>query len=138
MKTYVGVALTIATTFVLTGATAATAQDNGLKASVPLEFRIGKTTLPRGVYSISRLEGQMNVLLIRGDRRSVIVRADGIGTDRRLQPQLVFHRTGDQYFLREIRFSAGAGMSLPETREERGAADQRAEVETVVVPAERR
>ena len=135
MKTNTGVLLTGAITLLLTGATAAQAQDNGVRATVPLEFRIGSTTLPRGVYFISHLAGQSNVLLVRGDRRSVIVRADNIGSDRRAEPQLVFHGAGDQYFLREIRFAGGLGMSLAESPQERDAADKRAEVETVVVPA---
>ena len=135
MKTYTGVVLTVAITLLLTGATVAKAQDNAVRATVPLEFKIGNTTLPRGVYFISPLAGQSNVLLVRGDRRSVIVRADNIGSDRRAEPKLVFHSAGDQYFLREIRFAGGVGMSLATSPQERGAADQRAEVETVVVPA---
>jgi hypothetical protein len=55
----------------------------------------------------------------------------------------VFHRYGDQYFLREIRWEDTARLDLPETKAERNAAEGRsdraaAKMESVIVTAARR
>ena len=117
----------------------ARAQENGLRANVPLEFKIGGTDLPRGAYAISHLEGQPDVLLVRSERQGVIARVERLGLDRASgSAQLILRRSGNSYFLREIRFSSGLSLNLPETHEEREAGDQRAGVETFVVFAERK
>jgi hypothetical protein len=139
MKAYSRTIAILATLMIGLAVSPAGAQDNGLTANVPLEFKIGGTDLPRGAYSISHLEGQPDVLLVRSERQGVIVRAERLGVNRASgSAQLIFRRSGDSYFLREIRFSSGLSLNLPETREEREAVDQRSGVETFVVFAERR
>jgi hypothetical protein len=54
----------------------------------------------------------------------------------------VFHRYGDEYFLREVRWEGAARFDLPRTKAERAAADRRADraaavMQTVIIVAER-
>jgi hypothetical protein len=121
----------------------ANAQDVDLTARVPFEFKVGKSNLPRDAYQLSRLNGHADVLLVRGARKTVLIRGEQLGRQSGPEnPSLVFHRYGDQYFLREIRFAGKTRVDLPETNEERDAAEGRAgrasaKPETVVIAAER-
>ena len=141
MKTYR--ILTITTVLVVAGMSAAQAQNAIMTFSVPFEFSIGDTSLSRDTYRVSRASVQSDVLLVRGSARDGMLimghTADSHPTGE--DPQLVFHRYGQQNFLREIRFAGGFGVSLPETAEERDAAERRADrspsrVETIIVRAQ--
>jgi hypothetical protein len=142
MTTYTRV-LGVATLLGLAGVSVASAQSPNMTATVPFQFTIGKTSIPRDVYEVSRAGGRADILLFRSARRAFLVAGHSTGsTDRDEAPQLVFHRYGEQYFLREVRFPGSLGMNLPVTREERQAAERRADgrnpsVEAVVVLAQR-
>ncbi len=120
------------------------AQDVRLIARVPFEFKVGNASLPRDTYRISHLNGQPQMLLVRGERKGVFVRAEEVrGARNDDNPVLTFHRYGDEYFLREIRLQGTARLDLPETNAERDAAERRtdrraARMETVTVVAEER
>jgi hypothetical protein len=135
---------TFAAVVALTPAVAVHAQDVELVARVPFEFTVGNTTLPRAAYQLSRLDAHPEMLLVRSERRGVLVRTQEIRLARRTTaPSLLFHRYGDQYFLREIRLDGSERLDLPETAGEREAADGRADrasagLETVVIPVDRR
>jgi hypothetical protein len=143
MKAYLFSIPIIAAVLVMAGVSPATAQDLSLKANVPLDFKVGAAALPRGEYYISRMDGHPNVVLMRNERRGVVFLAQETGSADTGKPQLVFRRYADRYFLSEIRFDASDDLRLPETREERAAAEQRADrsdsqMGTVVIAAERR
>jgi len=143
MKAYLFGISIMAAVLVMAGASSAGAQDLNLKANVPLDFKVGAASLPRGEYYVSRLEGQQHVFTMRSERRGIIFMAQATGAANDGKPVLVFRRYGDQYFLSQVRFDASADMRLPETREERAAAEQRADrsgsqSETLVIAAERR
>jgi len=116
-------------------------QDVHLIARVPFAFAVGEANLPSDTYRLSRLNGHREMLLLRGDRTGALVRADEVPLPRtNSEPSLVFHRFGDQYFLREIRWEDTARLDLPETKAERRAAEGRADraatrMETVIVTA---
>jgi len=90
------------------------------------------------------MNDRRDVLLLRGDRTGAIVYTNEQRlprTDR--EPSLVFHRYGDEYFLREIQWEDTARLDLPETKAERKAAETRADraavpKETVTVAAGQR
>ena len=64
------------------------------------------------------------MLFLRGDRTGALGRADEVRLPRTdSEPSLVFHRYGNQYFLREIRWEGTARLDLPETKAERDAAE---------------
>jgi hypothetical protein len=141
MKTYPHLIITIASFVLLASVSPAWAQYNLLVANVPFEFKIGETSLPPGSYRVSRVEGHTNVLLLRSVRRGIFVFGyRDESQDRNETPRLVFHRYGDQYFLREIRFLGSLAMNLPETVEEQEAqrrADRSgSDLETVAVVAQ--
>ena len=126
MKTYPRTITTIASFLLLAGGSPASAQYNHLVASVPFEFMIGESTLPRDIYRVSRVDGHTDVLLVRSARRGIFILGHGVESkDGDEMPGLVFHRYDDQYFLREIRFPGRLGLSLPETSEEREAAERK-------------
>jgi hypothetical protein len=118
-------------------------QDARLKARVPFEFAVGDTNLPRDTYHLSRMNEHRDLILLRSDRKGVFLRT----SEERVRrdgstPSLLFHRYGDQYFLREIRWEETARFDLPETKAERAAAEGRADraaapMEKVVIAAER-
>jgi hypothetical protein len=143
MKMHPRLIATVATCLFLASVSAVSAQEQRLRAHVPFAFTVGQTTLPSGTYEVSRLNAQSEVLLVRGDIHSVILRvdrADGGGPDD--TTRLEFHRYADQYFLRGVVFERTLDLSVPETPGERGAAEQRhgrftAGVETVTVLAQR-
>jgi hypothetical protein len=126
----------------ITAAAPVSAQDVDLVARVPFEFTVGNSALPRDTYQLSRLDGHPEMLLVRGDRKGVFVRTEEMGRQRdNVPPSLLFHRYGNQYFLREVRLDGNARLDLPETKAERDAAEGRADraaavVQTVIVPAE--
>jgi hypothetical protein len=87
-------------------AACANAQSVNLKANVPFDFAVGKSTLMAGEYgiqSISTSDGR--VLAIRGANgaNGVLASANSAET---LNPspnsRLVFHKYGNQYFLSQI------------------------------------
>ena len=142
MTTYSRI-LGVATLVGLAGVSAASAQSSNMTATVPFQFTIGKTSIPRDVYEVSRAGGRGDTLLFRSARRAFFVVGHRTEpTDRNEAPQLVFHRYGEQYFLRGVRFMGSLDMNVPETREERQAAERLADgrapaVEAVVVLAQR-
>ena len=141
MKTYQRTITTIVGFVLLASVSPALAQYNMLMANVPFEFRLGETSLPPDLYRVSPVDGHTNVLLVRSFRRGIFVFGDRAESqDGNETPRLVFHRYGDEYFLREIRFFGRLGMNLPETVEEREA-QRRADrsgsyLETVAVVAQ--
>jgi len=119
-------------------------QEVQLVARVPFAFTVGAATLPSDTYYLSRMNDHRDVVLLRGDRTGAIVYTNEQRlprTDR--EPALVFHRYGDQYFLREIQWEDTSRLDLPETKAERKAAETRADraavqKETVTVAAGQR
>jgi hypothetical protein len=117
-------------------------QEVRLIARVPFEFSMNNVNLPRDTYRLSRMDGHKEMLLIRGERKGAFVRVSereiprgGAGSS------LVFHRYGDQYFLREVRWEGTARLDLPETKAEQDAAEGRtgraaAIMQTVVIAAD--
>jgi hypothetical protein len=126
-----------------TVATVQAQQDVRVVARVPFEFAVGDANLPRDTYRLSRVNGHPEMLLLRSERNGAFVRAFEMRISRDdAPPSLVFHRYGDQYFLREIRWDGTSRLDLPLTKAERAAAERRADgaaqaMKTVIVAAER-
>lgn len=122
----------------------ATAQEVHLLARVPFAFSVGDANLPGDTYRLTRMNGHPDRLFLRGDRTGTFVQTDEVRVPRDgATPSLVFHRYGDQYFLREIRWEGRTRFDVSETKAEREAAEGRrhraaALMETVIVTADRR
>jgi len=115
-----------------------------LIAHVPFAFAVGEASLPSDTYRLSTMNDHRDVLLLRGDQTGAIVYTNEVKLPRSDRPPaLVFHRYGDQYFLREIQWEDTSRLALPETKAERKAAETRAaraaiKMETVTVEAGKR
>ena len=96
-----------------------------LIAHVPFAFTVNDGSLPSDTYRLSRMNGHREMLVLRGERTGALVRTSEVPLPRgNAEPSLVFHRYGDQYFLREIRWEDTARLELPQTRAERNAAER--------------
>lgn len=99
-------------------ATAAEAQPAAsLVATVPFEFVAGQVLLPAGTYEMTMWGHTPSVATIRSTSgRSVIVLTQNVsGREDLSQPELVFERIENQYFLARLVFSGREErkLSLP-------------------------
>jgi hypothetical protein len=97
------------------------AQTNHVQAKIPFDFMVGKATLPAGQYDLTSLNDGANKLsVLRGSdgRSNAIFSANRVESRNASdKTKLVFHRVGDQYFLRQIwAEGAYAGRELPPTK----------------------
>lgn len=117
--------LALASILMAAGVSPATAQTVDITARVPFEFRVGDNAMPRDVYQISRAHKGSSALMLRGERKGVVVLArPGKPYNGADSPQLIFHRIGNQYFLREVQLLGSSALDLPETRAEREALER--------------
>jgi len=95
------------------------AQSEEVRANIPFNFVVNKTTMPAGTYSITRTGITSDALAIRGlSCKAALL----VGTMRRSsaktndRSKLVFHRYGDRYFLSQIWVEGSDHMRvLPKT-----------------------
>jgi hypothetical protein len=118
--------------------------DVHLTARVPFTFTVGNNaSLPGDSYRLSRMDGHPEMLFLRSETAGTFVRTLETNLPRNGEtPSLVFHRYGDEYFLRAIRWDGSARLDLPETKAERMAAEARRNraaslMEKVIISAER-
>ncbi len=128
MKRITAIALFILASMVSAGS--ASAQDNGVRATIPFDFTVGNKVLPSGTYTI-KLE-QANVVAIVNREKSVTVLSIGYADGHRPNTsKLVFNKYGDQYFLREILCaSVDMNVELPTSKMEKRAGLQEARLES--------
>jgi hypothetical protein len=144
MKIHSRLVTAFATLAALATVAPAMAQEVHLIARVPFGFTVGDANLPGDSYRLTRVNGHPEMLFLRGDRTGTFVFTDEVRVPRDgATPSLVFHRYGDQYFLREIRWEGRSRLDVSETKAERDAAEGRrhraaALMETVIITAERR
>jgi hypothetical protein len=106
-------------------ATSARAQEaSATVTNVPFAFTAGDTNLPQDRYRISQMPGLNGVLMIRGERHSMVLMSrTHSSNDREPAPSLTFYRYGDQYFLRQVQLGDGRVLHFPQTRAEKVAAE---------------
>jgi len=83
----------------------ASAQSTTLKANIPFEFSAGTSVMPAGDYTVKGGWGSSSVLIRSDDSSAAAYLAAQAGQTARGSEgnsKLVFHRVGDQYFLRQI------------------------------------
>lgn len=122
----------VATIALVTAVVSAKAQSSlGVKANVPFDFVVGDKTLPAGVITIRSTENSPALSIknsqaaIATYRLSTPMKAK---TDN-LNARLVFHRYGQNYFLREIwEGGASTGRQLRESKQERAIKREHAAV----------
>lgn len=127
-------------TFVISLAAAGTvsAQDALLRANIPFNFVINGKTLPAGDYTVRQNRAQGTVV-VRAADSSVGVLSTVLPTvapfARAGNARLVFHVSGDRYFLEQIWEDASNGSELPKARYERELAAHGNRFKEIVVAA---
>lgn len=101
----------------------ASAQTDGVQATVPFSFSVGDASMPAGTYRITHLS--QAVIMIRNQQNPSIAAMEiTIPNDSALQTdrKLVFHKYGEQYFLSQV-LCGGCTVSvdLPKSKREKRA-----------------
>ena len=113
------ITLAVALTLLL-AAGSAFAQSNAIRASIPFNFIVNKTTLPAGDYVISTMGGAGQTLLIRNaEGKSVkTVNANHVqSSEAATTTKLVFRCYGDRYFLAQVwKRGSDQGRQLPKSQ----------------------
>jgi hypothetical protein len=98
-------------------------------ANIPFAFQIGSYHYRAGKYTLD-LQGD-HVLILHGDAGSGLMQ---VNWDTAKRPsaigELVFHRYGDQYFLRQMRLRGSSEFLIsPQSKQERSAQKEEVEAE---------
>lgn len=95
------------------------AQSEEVRAKIPFDFVVNKTTMPAGTYSIARTGITSDATVIRGlnCKAAMLVGTMQRGSAKiNDRSKLVFHRYGDRYFLSQIWVEGSSHMRvLPKT-----------------------
>jgi hypothetical protein len=85
-----------------------------VEVNIPFEFSAGKTTLKAGVYTITRMSGNLVTLRNVENKSSVILNApvNLSSTASDSTERLVFNKYGEEYFLAQIWLTADSGREL--------------------------
>ena len=102
----------------------ALAQDHQVQAKIPFTFAVGDKWMPAGTYILGSSSESPNVLTIKDRTTKEYAMAVGIPDHKGdgKTGKLVFHRVGNEYFLREILCaSSNMNVALPGSKLERRA-----------------
>lgn len=98
------------------------AQTINVKATIPFDFIVNRSTLPAGAYSLQSMGSDGRVLLVRSsDNRPEALLVTNRSESRQAaeKSKLVFHKYGDRYFLSQIWVAGNAsGHQLPKSPRE--------------------
>ena len=93
---------------------------DGVMAQIPFDFYIGDRLAPAGKYAVTSLTGDEAVLRICNGRQGNTVITNSASERGQGRARLVFHKYGDQYFLKAVWGADRMGRTLRETKRERG------------------
>lgn len=120
-------------------AAVANAQTLKVKANVPFDFMVDKTTMPAGTYNIDAVLPSSSALAIRNNDAKVgrLVLSDSARShEPSADTRLVFHRYGDRYFLSAIWVQGErSGREFPMSKREAEVAKSLPESDNVIVLA---
>jgi len=104
----------------------ASAQDRGVKASIPFDFTVGNTLLPSGTYRF--IVESPNIVEILDNKQQVqVMSLTFAGDEKSKRNLLVFDRYGNQYFLSKVLCtSENINLQLPVSKLEKKAQIQEA------------
>jgi hypothetical protein len=91
-----------------------------VRCNIPFRFSVNGRTLPQGDYQVSTAAGTM---IVRGAGTGAVALTYAVESRELNVAQLVFHKQGDRYFLRQVWTGGGGGRELPMPREERSLAE---------------
>jgi hypothetical protein len=123
MKRIAALTLLVAASFI--PVCSALAQDHQVQAKIPFNFAVGNTWLPAGTYNIASNSDSPNVLTLRDQTTKSYTMTVGIPDHKGdgKTGKLVFHKVGNEYFLREILCAEPSmNVALPGSKLEKRAA----------------
>ena len=125
MKRIATAALVAVATLLMAGS--ALAQDHVATANIPFSFTINKRVLPAGNYTLGGDSNMSNVLSLMNREKGVhvLVMSVTVPSAWADSSTMIFHRYGNEYFLREIRSSdPSTDLRFPITGAEKRARAQ--------------
>jgi hypothetical protein len=131
MKTKLMGALAV---FALAGVTAY-AQSMPLEANVPFEFVVGDRTVQAGEYTLTHMSPHPGVIMLSSETSNVrffIMTVPDDPTKPPANPELVFKRYGDKYYLSQI-WTGENGLKLRMSKKEVETARNTAPVEVALL-----
>ena len=109
-----------------------------LRVTVPFDFYIGTESLSAGDYLVSPASRDRVVLKFhhtQSNRKVMVNTISAHAGTKPVQPKLVFHRYGDQYFLTQVWITPGpAGNELAPSKAERALRKTDSSPQWVSVP----
>jgi hypothetical protein len=119
-------------------ASAAQAQEFGVKADIPFAFVVSNHVYPAGEYTVLTINPDSDNLWLRGSgemKQTVALTPIRCYSRKTVESsKLVFHRVGDTYFLSQIWVQGNAsGREFPESKREIELAATQGKAERVIV-----
>jgi hypothetical protein len=115
---------------------------NGVMTQIPFDFYVGDRLAPAGKYTVTSLNDDESALRICNGRQGNTVLTNSASEMGQGRSRLVFHKYGDQYFLRAVWGADNMGRRLRETKRERSlrkeiltARGHASEIEVVTIDA---
>jgi hypothetical protein len=112
------------------------AQQISFKADIPFAFQVGNKAMPAGEYLVQHVpSANESAQMIRRTDSSAAALAltFEVGSKNgKSEPELVFHKYGNSYFLSEIWTGQGEGRQLPKSEREKELARETRESEVAV------
>ena len=93
---------------------------NKMRTDVPFAFQVGKTPLPAGTYTVSKIADHW--IVIRNHQQSsqeALINYRDVEKGKTQSPKLIFQKYGQRYFLAEVWNGGTMGMQLPESKREK-------------------
>jgi hypothetical protein len=107
-------------------------------ATVPFSFGVGERTVPPGDYRVYT-GPTAGIIVLQGATGQAVAMTIPRYNREDVQPKLVFHKYGDDYFLRQVWTGYSPAYDLRESRSERDRKERRRgtaalQPERIVVP----
>jgi len=113
------------------------AQQTVLAVNIPFAFQVGNHTLPAGEYVVQSCPtGTENMQLIRrigGDASMFLLSIAVDSKAGKSEPQLIFNRYGQSYFLAQIWTGASQGRQLSKSDREKEVAREEGKTEVALL-----
>lgn len=90
-----------------------------MDATVPFAFNIGQKAMPAGHYEVRWIADQATLIQCKDSDAKVLQLSHQVSGNGNSTPKLVFQKSGDRYFLRQIWSRRDNGLELPTTQLEK-------------------
>jgi hypothetical protein len=125
----------LAAVVMVVGTASVARADDKLVARVPFDFIVGNVRMPAGNYVVMHDAANAIVTVVSADRKhSAFVLTNGLTTNDKATPELVFDKYGSNAFLAKI-VSYDSGREIPLSPSKMKQESDRLAADVVVIPA---